>query len=407
MISSAFLVWESPFPPTRGDHYRAAGLISGLAALGPVTLVVLSRDTRDHAGVDGLPPGVVHFPAMLSPAERAAGAASRPLLPLGIHLYWSPAAAGSLRKRLSQIHFDLAVCYQLRAAYYHRCVRASMRVLELTDSLALYRRNAARVASAVGRHSYPTGSYADAIRRKLLWAGVDGLEKTLPEEFDITWLSAPEDLHHIKDVLGTHGPLALVPPGCFPSAWQDADDLVARRRGKLRRLLFLGNLSYPPNRDAVAVLAREVQPAMERLWGEDRPEIWIAGGGWPEARRYFPGLRFLGYVEDILSLSVEVDLALNPVRFGSGASIKVTEGWRMGLPVISSRFGARGLIPGPALQIADAPEHLVEIVRQVLTDPAAYRTCVDDALTRCRENAWEKIVRRAVDTLNDGARWPR
>ncbi len=401
MISSAFVVWESPFPPRRGDQYRAAGLISGLAALGPVMLVVLSGDPRDRAAAGGLPPGVVHFPAMISPAERAGGAASGPLVPLGIHLYWSPTAAESLRRRLSRAHFDLAVCYQLRAAYYHRCVRATTRALELTDSFALYQRNVARATSTRGRLA---GAYADAIRRGILWTGVDALEKRLPEEFDITWLSAGEDLHHIKDVLGTRGSLALVPPGCFPPIWQDADDLITRRRGRPRRLLFLGNLAYLPNRDAVALLAREIQPALERLWGEDRPEIWIAGGGWPQARRYFPGVRFLGYVEDIASLSVEVDLALNPVRLGSGASSKVTEGWRMGLPVISSHFGARGFTPGPALQIADAPEHLVEVVRQVLTDPAAYRKGLNDALTRCRENTWEKIVRRAVERLNGRAR---
>lgn len=351
-----------------------------------------------------MPKGVHLFPSVLSPAERTAGGISRPLLPLGVHLYWSPAAAASLRRKLSQAHFDLAVCYQLRTAYYSRCVRASVRVLELTDSLALYRKNAAKAAPARRQLSSPAAdSYADAIRRGLLWAGVDALEKALPEEFDITWLCAPEDLEHIRDVLGTRGPLALVPQGCFPPAWEDADDLVAQRQGRTRRLLFLGDLSYPPNRDAVVLLAREIQPAIERLWREDRPEIWIAGGGWPDARRHFPGLRFLGYVEDSASLSVEVDLILNPARFGSGASSKVTEGWRLGLPVISSRFGARGFAPGPALRIADTHEDLVEIVHQVLTDPTAYRAAVDDALTRCRENTWEKIVRQAVPTLNGGA----
>ena len=403
MISTAFLAWESPFPPLRGEHYRAAGLISGLAALGPVTLVVFSRRSRDHTDGEILPRGVHHFPSVLSPAERAAGGVSRPLLPLGIHLYWSPAAAANLRRKLSQAHFDLAVCYQLRTAYYSRCVRASMRVLELTDSLALYRKNAAKAAAARRQLSYPAAEpHADAFRRGLLWTGVDALEKALPEEFNVTWLCAPDDLHHIRDVLGTRGPLALVPQGCFPSVWEDTDDLVAQRQGRPRRLLFLGDLSYPPNRDGVVLLAREIQPAMERLWREDRPEIWVAGGAWPDARRHFPGLRFLGYVKDSASLSVEVDLNLNPGRFGSGASSKVTEGWRLGLPVISSRFGARGFTPGPALRIAETPDDFVEVIHQMLTDPTAYRTAVDDALTRCRENTWEKIVRQAVLALNGG-----
>lgn len=383
--STVFLAWQSPFPPSRGDHFRAAGLLRGLAAAGPVRLVTLA-DRPDAATP---PPGIVETHLPLLAHERLAAWSADPPWPLGLHLYWSPAAAGRLAARLAGQRFDLAVCFQLRAALYGPYLPAARRVLELTDSLALYR------AEAGGR----AVSRLDAWRRRLLWAGVEDLERRLPAEFDATWLCAEADLRHLRDGLGARGRLQHVPQGCFPAVAGDAASLVAARRGRPARLLFLGNLAYPPNRDAVRHLAGELLPA---LGGDPRPEVWVAGDGWPSAARELPALRWLGFVPDLAALAPEVDLSLNPVRFGSGAKSKVAESWRLGLPVVSSPAGACGYRPGPALHLADGPRAFAQAIASLLADAGGYRAAVADALARCREQSWEAVVRRALDPDDPG-----
>ena len=384
-MRTVFLAWDYPFPPTRGDHYRAAGLISGLAALGPVTVVTFSSPGESTVK----PPAnvsVISVPANL-PA-RVKGVLARTSLPqpLGVRLYWSPDLARRV-SALLQGEYDLAVCYQIRAAFYGRAVEARRRILELTDSLARYRALAGRGVSTL-----------DTWRRALLWAGVEDLERFLPAHFDETWVVSPEDARYLRDVLGVSSPLRVVPQGCWPPV-DLPPGVLAHRRSRPPRALFLGNLAYPPNRDAVRYVASEVLPALARRWsgsGTPPPEVWVAGGGWRGAPGALPALRFLGFVPDLASRVAEVDLSLNPVRFGSGARSKVPESWRLGLPVVSSRVGAEGFRPGPALRIADGPEELADAVHALLSEEAAYSAAVADALGRCREESWEKVVRAAL-----------
>lgn len=68
--------------------------------------------------------------------------------------------------------------------------------------------------------------------------------------------------------------------------------------------------------------------------------------------RNFEWVEMLGRVEDLRPLSREYSLAIAPVAFGAGTSIKVLESFAYGRPCVMNRYASRGL--------EDLPEELAK-----------------------------------------------
>ncbi|WP_018227863.1 glycosyltransferase [Methyloversatilis universalis] len=56
-----------------------------------------------------------------------------------------------------------------------------------------------------------------------------------------------------------------------------------------------------------------------------------------------PGVARRGFVPDVADLWCGIDVAINPVRWGSGLKIKTVEALAAGLPLVTTKEGARGL----------------------------------------------------------------
>ncbi len=141
-------------------------------------------------------------------------------------------------------------------------------------------------------------------------------------------------------------------------------------------LLFVGNFSHQPNRDAARWLANEIMPAL--LAGCPTARLRIVGAGPPPEVRALAG----GAVEVIADApSVEPHLAaaavvLAPVRTGGGMRMKVLEALARGKAVVTTSRGAEGyteLDPTPPLVIADDAAGIAAAAAALLTDPNGRR----------------------------------
>jgi glycosyltransferase involved in cell wall biosynthesis len=155
------------------------------------------------------------------------------------------------------------------------------------------------------------------------------------------------------------------------------------------RALFLGDYSHHPNPEAAAFLARRVWPLV--LAREPRAELWLAG---PRAEAdvkalaNLPGVRVLGYAEDLEALLRQVRLMLVPLFSGGGSRIKVLTALAHGLPVVSNELGLRGVdAPRDAVQQHETAETIAAATLRLLGEPgcarqlgAAARRWIQDAL---------------------------
>ncbi|MEZ4334712.1 MAG: glycosyltransferase [Myxococcota bacterium] len=132
-------------------------------------------------------------------------------------------------------------------------------------------------------------------------------------------------------------PVLVVPHGlalpALPSGRPGRDERI--------RLGFLGGRDAA-NDDALHWFLDRVWPVLhEQVAG--RVELVVGGrvcGGWTRIER---GVRVVGAVASIDTFWPEIDVAINPVRFGSGLKIKNVEALAWARALVTSPIGAEGL----------------------------------------------------------------
>jgi glycosyltransferase involved in cell wall biosynthesis len=136
-------------------------------------------------------------------------------------------------------------------------------------------------------------------------------------------------------------------------------------------LLFIGLLTYEPNRDAVAFFAREVFPLVRARRPDARFRVVGDHGGQsviPAGRSV--GVEVTGEVPDVTAELATASVVVVPVRFGGGTRIKVLEAFAHGVPVVSTTVGCEGLDveDGRHVLLADDPRALAANCLALLED---------------------------------------
>ena len=138
------------------------------------------------------------------------------------------------------------------------------------------------------------------------------------------------------------------------------------------RILFLGNLSHPPNIVGLRFLLDQIWPKLR----QSRPGVRLDVVG-AEAepalvdRMNQTGVDYHGYVSDVRRLLQRAGLMVVPIFNGSGTRLKVLEAFAAGLPVVSTSMGCEGLevVEGKHVRLAESPRQFVEAIVGLLNRP--------------------------------------
>jgi polysaccharide biosynthesis protein PslH len=137
-------------------------------------------------------------------------------------------------------------------------------------------------------------------------------------------------------------------------------------------LLFVGNMGYYPNEDAVRYLCHEILPAL-RGCAPRAFTLTIVGTG-PEEMlaplRSIPEVRVAGAVPDVTPYYQDADAVVVPLRAGGGTRIKVLEAFSFKRPVISTSIGVEGLAveAGKDVLVADRPDEFARHCASLMED---------------------------------------
>lgn len=304
-----------PVPPDRGDRLRAWDVIESLRAQGEVDLVLLTNDPIRPDGEELLSSRGINVrriaPRLLEKlsATLVASLSGRP---------WGAWRISRLREAVQEIGtWDIVVALQMKSAYYGVKAEAPRHVLDLTDSLGLYRR-----ALGPRRSLVRWISLTGASREEALWA----------RRYDVVVLSATADAEEVRR-RAPYADVRVVENGTRP--WAEPVP-----PGGKESLLFVGDLRYLPNRDGLNYLLREIWP--EVYCAHPRFQLRIVGEP-PRKCAAAEGVCWVGYVPDLAPEYRRALALLNTVRFGTGSRRKVLDAWAAGVPVISTEAGAVGL----------------------------------------------------------------
>lgn len=162
-----------------------------------------------------------------------------------------------------------------------------------------------------------------------------------------------------------------------------------------RGILFLGNFSHAPNRDAAAYLCTEIVPRLDPSLLADH-QISIVGSA---AEKYEGDLadglshvKTVGWVPSVLPYLQAARLSVVPLRYGAGTKRKLIQSLMVGTPVVTTSVGAEGL------GVRDRREVLIA------DDPYAFAAAIERLLRRSL--AWRRLAfrgRRHVARLHGRA----
>jgi len=158
-------------------------------------------------------------------------------------------------------------------------------------------------------------------------------------------------------------PWCIEIPSC---EWSDRHDYSNK---KTYNLLFLGSMTWEPNKDAIFWFVREILPLIHKDMQNVNLQI-VGSFRDKEIMGLHDGERIIvrGYVEDLSEVMNKADIFIAPIRMGSGVNVKVLDAMSHALPVVTTSKGAEGLDVqnGKHLVIGDAAHDFAEGVLALL-----------------------------------------
>ncbi|MGI9522093.1 MAG: glycosyltransferase [Hyphomicrobiaceae bacterium] len=167
--------------------------------------------------------------------------------------------------------------------------------------------------------------------------------------------------------------------------------------------LFVGNMTYAPNADAVRRLVSNIMPMVRRR----RPAatLDIAGhgaiGDWVNTA---DGVTFHGFVEDLFDLYSQADIFVAPLRAGGGSRIKLLEAFMCAVPVVASPSAASGLDVNHLehLLVADEDSSIADFIVMLIDDPQLAAALSRRALSFVKQHHDVEIVAQRVAEVAQG-----
>lgn len=173
---------------------------------------------------------------------------------------------------------------------------------------------------------------------------------------------------------------------------------------------YVGSLRWKPNVVGLDWLCQQVWPLVRRR--VPGATLEIAGVGLkpdpsgrlpvPDAWRV-PGVETVGFLEDLEPLYARSLAMVAPIVGGSGVRLKLLEGFRAGLPVVTTTDGAFGLPleDGREALIADEPEAFADRVARLASGDDALRATIRDGAYAYLEEhhslaAAQRVMRAAL-----------
>jgi glycosyltransferase involved in cell wall biosynthesis len=137
------------------------------------------------------------------------------------------------------------------------------------------------------------------------------------------------------------------------------------------RLLFVGGLRWPPNREGVSHFIERILPMIRARVPAAKLRLVGEAGDFARGK---PGVDAVGFAQDLADEYRRAALVVVPIRSGAGSCVKLAEAAGFGRPIVATTFAALGyeglLEPGRDLLAADGDEEFAGHCIRLLTDAA-------------------------------------
>jgi glycosyltransferase involved in cell wall biosynthesis len=377
-----------PDAPSDGDKLRLFHLLRALGKRHAITLACFSQEGANAPALAGSVREIHTVPMPRALQWANAGLRYFGEAPSNVSAFASGAMRSLVDRLIERDGYDALFCYRLRMAPYALRFRGR-RVIDYTDSLTRYfERRALR---------------APWLKRRL-WlreaAKIAAYEAWTARQFDAGLMNSGSDAATLR---------AMAPGSRILTAANGHDPRLKPRKGKRDpdSMVFIGNLAYPPNAEAVAWFAGEILPRIR----SKRPQAHfvVLGSNAPASLRGLqgrPGVEFRGFVPEIQGPLASAAISVCPVRLAAGRQNKILDAFATATPVVATGLTAAGVEaqPGRHLLAADDAEGFAVACLRLLSSPGLRRSLAARALNFVHQRYdWSATARVAEAALKGNA----
>ena len=344
-----------PYPLEKGDKLRAFNQIKQLAKRNEIVLCALNDDPKvsEQDAFHALQPYCqsINFiritkPQILLGLVRAFFKG----LPMQCGYFYNRKAVKRIDALIAKHKPDMLLGQLLRVAEYIRHKNLP-KAIDYQDIFSYGMKRRADIASFVTRPIY-----------NMEYRRLCRYEAAVFEDFDVrTIISEPDRAlfpHERRDEI------LVIPNGVDHEKYHPMDC------EKRYDLVFTGNMSYPPNVNAVDYLANEIMPIVWKTLPEVK--LYIAGATPDPKVKKVASERIIvsGWLDDIRTAYAQSRVFIAPMRIGTGLQNKLLEAMSMRLPAITSPLAnaSLGAKPDEEILVGSNAKELAQHIITLLTD---------------------------------------
>ena len=259
-----------------------------------------------------------------------------------------------IRNLVEQENPDHIYCQLLRTAEYAKEEYNFPKTIDYQDAFSK------GIERREGLAKWPLKEIFASERRRLI-----SYENIIFEYFDHKTIISDEDRRYIyhpgrKDI-------SIITNGI------DTDFFSPRIHAEKKYdLVFIGNMSYPPNIETAEYIINEVRPVIIKHHPDLK--IHIAGSS-PHNRVKALGkvenVAVSGWIDDIRDAYASARIFFAPMQIGTGLQNKLLEAMSMEIPCITSELANRSLcaVNKESIYVGETPEDYAVFIENLLSNP--------------------------------------
>ena len=344
-----------PYPLEKGDKLRAFNQIKQLAKHNEITLCALNDNPKvsEQEAFQALQPYCqsINF-IKINKVQILLGLARAFFkgLPMQCGYFYHRRAAKKVDSVIAKHKPDILYGQLLRTAEYIRH-KDIPKAIDYQDIFSYGMKRRADIASPFMRPVF-----------NMEYQRLKRYEAAIFEDFDVRSIISEPDRelfpHEKRDEI------LIIPNGV------DHDYFKPQEREKKYDLVFTGNMSYPPNVNAVEYLSHEILPIVWKTLPDVK--LYIAGASPDPKVKKAASERVIvsGWLDDIRDAYAQSRVFIAPMRIGTGLQNKLLEAMSMRLPAITSPLAnaSLGAKPNEEIMVGSNAQEMAQHIITLLTD---------------------------------------
>lgn len=373
-----------PYPLEKGDKLRAFYQIQELSKFYRITLFATSDkpvDPADFQKVDALCEKVIVHHLSLGKRVLSLLTALFTDKPFQVHYFNSLSGRNTIKSEILNNNFEHIYCQLIRCSEYVKNIHHIPKTIDYMDTFS------AGIERRINKRPwYDRWIFRMESKR------LRNYERKIFDFFEHHTIISKQDrnliAHPKKETI------VPIPNGIAPSFFESLD------RTETHDFVFVGNMSYPPNIDAVKYIAAHILPHFP-----DSSLLISGATPHPTVKKLVNGnaqITMTGWVDDIRDSYLDGKIFLAPMTIGTGMQNKLLEAMALKTPCITTDLANNpiGATDDKHILVGNNPEEIIAKISELLNSPEKRTQIASNAQQFVQEKySWEHTTNELVSLM--------